>query len=105
MGIFHLDGAAGGTKPWTGPGRGVRETTGESFGMPPIASGASPATFGGCHWFNHPAPRLKRPVVGSRSVVPARRPETVLLRCKLRASESDDRPLFPAARAALSALE
>src|SRR5262245_64700718 len=93
--ILRHNDLEGGTRPWTGPGRGVRETTGESCGMPATASGASPGSFGDCRRFNHQAPRPKGSVVGTHWMDRARRPETVLLRCQLRASESDDRPLFP----------
>jgi hypothetical protein len=103
--IYKLlrDNSEGGTKPWTGPGRGARETTGEGNGMPAIASGASPGSFGGCRWFKHRAPRLKGSLVGTHSIDRARRPGKVLFRCKLRASERDDRPLFRAAKDALIA--
>jgi len=105
MGIFHLDGAAGGTKPWTGPDRGVRETTGGSFGMPATASCASPASFGDWRRLNHRESRLEGSVAGSRSMLRARCQATDRSRSALRAAETDDRPVFPAARADLSALE
>src|SRR5262249_40237573 len=64
--IYNINLAArirrGGTRPWTGPGRGVRETTGGGGGMPSIASGASPGSFGDCRRFKHRARPKGAPV-------------------------------------------
>ena len=91
--MTHLDNAAWGMTPWTGPGRGVREATRGGCGMPAIANSASPGSSGDCRWFKHQV-RPKGALLRSRSMVSARCLSRYRSRSASRATKSDDHPLF-----------